>query len=45
MCGKEKPGDLGQEPSITTPDQSAALLKSDGARYGKVIKAANIKLD
>jgi len=42
---KEKLGDLGQEPYITTPDQFAALLKSDGAKYGKVIKAANIKLD
>jgi tripartite-type tricarboxylate transporter receptor subunit TctC len=42
---KEKLLDLGQEPFITTPDQFAALLKSDMAKYGKVTKAANIKID
>jgi tripartite-type tricarboxylate transporter receptor subunit TctC len=29
----------------STPEQFAALLKSDGARYTKIAKAANVKLD
>jgi tripartite-type tricarboxylate transporter receptor subunit TctC len=42
---KEKLFELGQEPFVTTPDQFGALLKSDLVRYGKVVKAANIKID
>ena len=34
---------LGVEPYITTPAQFAAILKTDHARFGKVVKAANIK--
>ena len=33
------------DPLITTPEQFAALIKSDIARYTKVIKTANIKLE
>ena len=29
----------------STPEQFAALLKSDGARYAKIAKAANVRLD
>lgn len=35
----------GNEPMILTPDQFAALLKADMARFAKIIKAANIRLD
>jgi len=35
----------GVEPFISTPAQFAALLKADLARYGKIIKTANIKLE
>lgn len=31
--------------SPSTPEQFAALLKSDGARYTKIAKAANVRLD
>jgi len=29
----------------STPEQFAALIKSDGARYTKIARAANIRLD
>lgn len=35
----------GLEPFISTPDQFAALMKSDYEKYKKIIKTANIKLD
>lgn len=35
----------GLDPFINTPEQMAALMKADFARYAKVIKAANIKVD
>lgn len=35
----------GTDPFISTPEQFSALLKSDLAKYGRIIKAANIKLD
>ena len=35
----------GLEPLISSPEQFAALLKSDMARFGKLIKDANIKAD
>jgi tripartite-type tricarboxylate transporter receptor subunit TctC len=35
----------GMDPFISTPEQFGALLKSDLALYGKIIKAANIKLE
>ena len=35
----------GLEPLISTPDQFAALLKSDMARFAKLIKDANIKVE
>ena len=42
---KEKMARQGTEPFITSPEQFGALLKADLARYTKVIKAANIKLE
>jgi len=38
-------GSQGIETFVSTSDQFAALLKSDMAKYDKVIKAAKIKLD
>ena len=35
----------GLEPFISTPDQAAALIRNDIARFAKIIKAANIKLE
>ena len=42
---REKLASQGAEPFITTPEQFGALMKADMARYAKVIKAANIKLE
>ena len=36
---------LGADPLISTPDQFAAQMKADMARYAKTIKTANIKLE
>ena len=36
---------LGAEPFVSTPDRFAELMKADSARFGKIIKAANIKLE
>jgi tripartite-type tricarboxylate transporter receptor subunit TctC len=35
----------GLVPAPGTPEQFAALLKSDGARYTKIARAANVRLD
>jgi len=35
----------GVEPFISGPEQFAALMKADMAKWGKVIKTANIKID
>jgi tripartite-type tricarboxylate transporter receptor subunit TctC len=42
---REKLTSQGMEPLTTTPDQFAALIKSDLAKYTRVIKTANIKLE
>jgi len=42
---KEKLHAQGMEPFVSSPEQFAALIRSDMVKYGKVIKAANIKLD
>ena len=42
---KEKIVSQGLDPFVSTPDQFGALMKADMARWGKVIKTANIKLD
>ena len=42
---KEKLASQGMEPFISTPEQFAARMKSDMAKYAQVIKAANIKFE
>jgi tripartite-type tricarboxylate transporter receptor subunit TctC len=42
---REKLLSQGMEPFISTPDQFAALIRADLAKYTRVIKTANIKLE
>jgi len=42
---KEKLATQGVEPFISGPEQFAALIKSDMAKYAKIIKTANIKME
>ncbi len=42
---KEKLDTQGWEPFVSTPEQFAALMKADMAKWAKVIKTANIKVD
>jgi tripartite-type tricarboxylate transporter receptor subunit TctC len=41
----EKLASFGLGPFISTPEQFAAMMKSENVRYGEIIKAANIKAD
>ncbi|MEI7782825.1 MAG: tripartite tricarboxylate transporter substrate binding protein [Betaproteobacteria bacterium] len=40
---KDKLATQGADPFISSPDQFAAIMKADSARYGKVIREAGIK--
>ena len=42
---KERLNAQGFEPYYNTPEQTAALIKADIAKYGKIIKDANIKVE
>ena len=42
---REKLHAMGSEPFYNNPEQTAALIKSDIAKYGKIIKDANIKVE
>jgi tripartite-type tricarboxylate transporter receptor subunit TctC len=42
---KEKFAALGMDPWITTPDQFAAIMRADTAKYAGIIKTANISID
>ena len=42
---REKLNALGSEPYYNDPEQTAALIRSDIAKYGKIIKDANIKAE
>jgi len=42
---RENLANQGAEPYVVPPEQFTAIIKADIARYGKVIKAANIKLE
>jgi tripartite-type tricarboxylate transporter receptor subunit TctC len=42
---KDKLNLQGFEPYYNTPEQTAALIQSDIAKYGKIIKDANIKVE
>ena len=42
---REKLASQGMDPFISTPEQTAALIRTDIAKYAKIIKTANIKGD
>jgi tripartite-type tricarboxylate transporter receptor subunit TctC len=42
---KERLTTQGADPFVSTPQQFAAMIRAETARYGKVIKASNIKLE
>ena len=42
---REKLVSLGADPFISNSDQFTALIKMESAKYAKVVKAANIKVD
>ena len=42
---REKIERQGVEPYISTPDQFAAMMKAESAKYAKVIKEADIKAE
>jgi len=42
---KEKVASQGLDPFVSTPEQFSALLRSDTAKFAKIIKTANIKPD
>ena len=42
---KEKMEAQGFEAFPSTPDELAALMRSDYAKYAKIIKTANIKIE
>lgn len=42
---RDKLSSQGMDPFITTPGQFATLIKADHAKYARVIKSANIKLE
>lgn len=42
---QEKLAAQGMEPFPTTSDQFAAILRADYAKYGEIIRSANIKID
>lgn len=42
---KEKLANQGMRPFISTPEELGKLMRSEGEKYGKIIKAANIKIE
>jgi tripartite-type tricarboxylate transporter receptor subunit TctC len=42
---REKLLSQGMDPFISTPDQFAALIKADLAKFARIIKMGNIKLE
>ena len=42
---RDKLDSIGMTPMISTPEQFAAMLKSEMSMYAKVIKAANLRID
>ncbi len=42
---REKLSSQGMDPFITTPEQFTSLIKADFAKYARIIKNANIKLE
>jgi tripartite-type tricarboxylate transporter receptor subunit TctC len=41
----EKQHTQGQEPLYETPEQFAELMRSDYEKYGRLVKAANIRTE
>ncbi len=41
----KKLASLGGEPFVSSPEQFAALMKADTAKFAKIIKSANIKIE
>jgi tripartite-type tricarboxylate transporter receptor subunit TctC len=42
---KDKLDGIGMDPFFNTPEQFGAMMRADTARYARIIKAANIKLE
>ncbi len=42
---KEKLGSIGAQPFISTPEQFAAMINAETAKYANVVKTANIKIE
>lgn len=42
---KERLGSVGAEPGGNTPEQFAAFIRAETAKYARIIKEANIKID
>ena len=42
---KEKLDGLGMDPFVTTPEEFGAMMRADTAKYARIIKAANIKME
>ena len=42
---REKLSSQGMEPFVQTPDQFSALIKAEYAKFGRIIKSGNIKLE
>ena len=42
---RDKLLEMGMKPYVNTPEQFAALIKADAAKYAKIIKDANIKFE
>jgi tripartite-type tricarboxylate transporter receptor subunit TctC len=42
---REKLGNVGAEPGGNTPEQFGAFIRSEGTKYARLVKEANIKID
>jgi tripartite-type tricarboxylate transporter receptor subunit TctC len=42
---REKLGNVGAEPGGNTPEEFGAFMRAEAAKYAKVVKAANIKIE
>jgi tripartite-type tricarboxylate transporter receptor subunit TctC len=42
---REKLINQGMEPFVLTPDQVTALIKADVAKYAKIVKTADIRVE
>jgi tripartite-type tricarboxylate transporter receptor subunit TctC len=42
---RERLGSVGAEPGGNTPDEFGAFIRSETAKYARIVKDANIKID